>query len=101
MPSAGSHSSLSIPVHRLGTPWLGSTDTVQRWQASIAGETSPCFLGSLCFVMQSVAGQSCVPHRVAATFSHSTIDSKKKIRYTVPHLFITGSLTIVIVIRAR
>jgi len=41
------------------------------------------------------------PHRVAATFSHSTIDSKKKIRYTVPHLFITGSLTIVIVIRAR
>src|SRR5262245_53783173 len=27
-----------------------------------------------------------VPHRVAATFSYSTIDSKKKIRYTVPHL---------------
>ena len=23
MPSAGSHSSLSIPVHRLGTPWFG------------------------------------------------------------------------------
>src|SRR4030095_15693114 len=36
--------------------------------------------------MKSVAGQSCVPHRVAATFLHSTIDSKKKIRYTIPHL---------------
>src|SRR5262249_9658203 len=30
---------------------------------------SPYFLGSLCYVMQSVAGQSCALHRVAATFS--------------------------------
>src|SRR5215813_975087 len=46
----------------------------------------PLLPWALCFVMQSVAGQSCVPHRVAATFLHSTIDSKKKIRYTVPYL---------------
>ena|ERR1043166_2693777 len=42
--------------------------------------------GLCAYVMQSVTGRSCAPHRVAATFSPSTIDSKKKIRYTVPHL---------------
>jgi hypothetical protein len=27
------------------------------------------------------------PYRVAVIFSHGTIDSKKKIRYIVPHLY--------------
>src|SRR2546430_15662094 len=65
---------------------LCGVDAVQRWQASTACETA-CFLGGLCgYSMWSAAGKGCAPHRVATTFSHSPIDSKKKIRYTVPYL---------------
>ena len=46
----------------------------------------PASLGPLYYLMRSAVGKGCAAHQVAATFSHSPIDSKKKIRYTVPHL---------------
>jgi hypothetical protein len=75
------------PMRRPGTPQGGYVEPTRfRGDKPLPLAERLASLGSLCYSRRSAAGKGRAPPRVAVTFSQSPIDSKKKIRYTVPHL---------------